>query len=128
MKSKKVFKAIFPVLFFLLAIAVKAQAQNSSGLVTCGNPGQPDCTWGALEALIKTVFNYALEYIAIPVAVIMIAWGGITMVMSAGNESKFKKGKEIITAAAIGLVIVFAAWLIVTAVVGFLGIPNPPTQ
>ncbi len=127
MKSKKIFKAITPVLFFLITIIVKAQVANPEGLVTCGNPGQPDCTWGALEALIKTVFDYALKYVAIPVAVIIIAWGGITMATSAGNEGRFKQGRSMITAAVIGLVIVFAAWLIVTTITSFLGIPNNPT-
>jgi ABC-type nickel/cobalt efflux system permease component RcnA len=74
--------------------------------------------------MIQRIFTYGLTYLVIPVAVIMIAWGGISMAISAGNESKFKKGREIMTAAAIGLVIIFAAWLIISAVTNFLGIPN----
>ena len=117
-----------PIWIFSIGILVRAQVANPQGLVTCGNPGQPDCTWGALMALVQTVFTFALKYIAIPVAVIMILFGGITMATSAGNEGKFKKGREIITATFIGLVIVFAAWLIINTVVNFLGIAQYQNQ
>ncbi len=127
MKSKRIFKAIFPVLFFLLTATVKAQT-SGGGFVPCGNPDQKPCTWQNLMDMVQKIFTYALTYVAIPVAVIMIAWGGITMATSAGNEGKFKKGREVITAAAIGLVIIFAAWLIINTITKFLGIPSGATS
>lgn len=128
MGIKRFFRFITPLSFFLIGILVRAQVANPEGLVTCGNPGEPDCTWGALMDMIQRIFTYALTYIVIPVAVIMIAWGGVTMATSAGNESKFKKGREVITAAAIGLVIIFAAWLIINTITKFLGIPSGTTS
>jgi hypothetical protein len=104
-------------------LALFAFALNSyAALVPCGNPDQEPCTYAYLELLVKNIFDFALTYIAIPVAVVMIVWGGVQMAISAGDEGKFKRGKQIITAAAVGLVITFGAWLIVTTVLKFVGI------
>lgn len=117
-------KFLVPILLFFIS----ANAFAQEPLVQCGNAPDDPCTWDDLMALIQTVFDFGLKYVAIPIAVIMIAWGGITMAISAGNESKFKQGRDIITATAIGLVIIFAAWLIINTVVGLLGINAAPTS
>lgn len=116
---KRIFRTAF------LPLASFAIALNSyAALVTCGNTGGPACTYSDLELLVKKVFDFALAYIAIPIAVLMIVWGGVQMAISAGDESKFKRGRQIITAAAVGLLIVFGAWLIVNTVLKFVGIPT----
>jgi len=119
---KRIFRTAFLPLT-LFAIALNSHAAFA-GLVTCGNTGQPPCTYSALEQLVKDVFDFALKYIAIPIAVLMVVWGGIQMAISAGDEGKFKRGRQIITAAAVGLLIVFGAWLIVNTVLKFVGIPT----
>jgi hypothetical protein len=50
------------------------------------------------------------------VAVIMIIWGGVTWMTSAGNEERVKKAKHIITYAVIGLSVVLLSWILVTFV------------
>ena len=119
--AKKVFKIalVSVALFFVLVLPLVVSAQ---GLVKCGNPGQPACTYGAFVQLVKDVVSFALTYIAIPAATIIIVFGGIKMAISAGNESKFKEGRKYVTAAAVGLVITFGAWLIVNTVLSFLKI------
>ena len=42
------------------------------------------------------------------------------MVTAAGNDSKFKKGGQILKQAAVGLAIILLAWLIVSVVFWFV--------
>jgi hypothetical protein len=95
--------------FFGSAYAQSAFFKNESG--------------GALEATTKgslsesaiTIVNYALGFLGI-IAVILIIYGGILMVTSAGNEEAVGKAKKIITYAAIGIVIIILSYSIVTFV------------
>ncbi len=52
------------------------------------------------------------------VAVIMIIVAGYTFITAAGDADKIEKGKKMITAAVIGMVIVFIAALLVKYVLG----------
>ena len=75
----------------------------------------PDPEGGINEIIIRTT-QWILGFLGL-VAVILIIYGGFTWMTSAGNEEKVKKAKEIIKASVIGLVIVMAAWMIVTFVI-----------
>lgn len=55
-------------------------------------------------------------------ALLMFVYGGIMMLISAGNSDKVSKAKGIIIAAVIGLGIVFASYLIIEFVMGALGV------
>lgn len=91
-----------------------------SGIVKCGRPGQNMCT---LCDLIKG-FNEVIQYImkiAIGVALLAMAVGGVLYVVSAGESGTMEMAKSAITNAAIGFVIVFAAYLIVNTTVTYLG-------
>ncbi|MDO8509875.1 MAG: pilin, partial [bacterium] len=46
-------------------------------------------------------------------ALVMFIYGGFTLILSQGSSEKVKKGTEIITAAVIGLVIMFGAYMLV---------------
>ncbi len=62
---------------------------------------------------IGVVLNFVIGFSAI-VAVIMIIYGGYTYIMSGGDSEKISKGGKMITAAVVGMVIVFLAKLIIT--------------
>lgn len=55
-------------------------------------------------------------------ALLIFVYGGIMMVISAGNTEKVSKAKGIIMAAVIGLGIVFISYLIIKFVMGALGV------
>ncbi len=61
------------------------------------------------------VIKWVLGFLGL-VAVIMIIWGGVTWMTSAGNEEKVRKAKDILRAAIIGLVVVLLSWAMVTFV------------
>jgi len=64
-------------------------------------------------ALVTDLLNYAIGF-SVVVAVIMIIYGGYTFIMSGGDSENISKGGKIITAAVVGMVIVFLARLIIT--------------
>ena len=46
-------------------------------------------------------------------AFVMFVIGGFTMIFSMGNAERVKKGRDILVAAVVGMIIVFSAYLIV---------------
>lgn len=75
---------------------------------------------GSIRQLVLTMLRFFLGFLGI-VAVIMIIYGGILYVTSAGNEDNAGKGKKIITYAIIGIVIIFISFALVNTVLGGLG-------
>jgi len=56
--------------------------------------------------LINNIAKWIIE-IAIPIAVVVIIYGGFIFLTAAGNPKKVDKGKKILTYAVIGLAIIF---------------------
>jgi len=106
----------FHIVVLISALSILAPRFSYGALVPCGNDGNL-CTFDKLSDLARNVVHFALFDIAIPLAVLMIVIGGITILLSGGNESKVKKGKDMITGTLVGLLIAFGAWLIVNTIV-----------
>ncbi len=66
--------------------------------------------------LIKKIINLAMALAGL-IALAFIIYGGYMYIMSAGSPDESKKAMQAITQAAIGLVLVLAAWLIISAVI-----------
>lgn len=69
-----------------------------------------------LQDTVVNVINFVLGLLGI-IAVIMVLWGGFMWLTAGGNEDNVKKAKDIISAAAIGIIIVLLAWAIVNFVI-----------
>lgn len=54
-------------------------------------------------------------------ALAVFIFGGFTWVVAAGNDEKIKKGKDMIMWAALGLVVIFLSYALVTFVLGAIG-------
>ncbi len=54
------------------------------------------------------------------ISLVMFVYGGLTFLLSAGNSNNIKKGMEILKAAVIGLILVFASVLIIKIFFGGL--------
>jgi len=107
------FTFLFSVSFALLPLVTIA------ALVPCGTSTTPPCTWCHLGQLIKNIIDF-LMYIVIPLAAVMIVVGGI-MIMTAGSSTeRVAKGKEIVTAAVVGLLIALLSWLIIDMIIKLL--------
>lgn len=78
-----------------------------------------------LQQTIINVVQWALGLLAL-VGVVMIIYGGIVWMTSAGNEQRIEKAKRIIRDAIIGTVIVLLAWAIVIFFIrGITGATGP---
>jgi hypothetical protein len=58
--------------------------------------------------------------LAIPVATAMIAWGAFVFMTAGGSDERVKKGRQIMTSAVIGLVVVLGAWIIINTMLHLL--------
>lgn len=64
-----------------------------------------------LEITVIEIIKWILGLVSL-IALIMVLYGGISWLTSAGNEEKISKAKKVLTAAIIGLVVIMLSWAI----------------
>ena len=77
------------------------------------------CGWADVNSLISTIVNYML-YIVVPLATLMVIYGGVMLLISGGDPKKISQGKSIITAAIVGIVIVYGSVVLYNIVKGLI--------
>jgi len=92
---------------------------GTNGLVPCGNV--QCCRIGHFFIMLNNIYNFAIKWVATPLAVLMLTIGGIMILISAGNPNLASMGKKIIWWAIIGLVLVFCSWLIINFILTAMG-------
>lgn len=70
-----------------------------------------DVNSGSLAETIARVIQIILGFLGI-LFLVLIIYAGLLWMLSAGNEDRIEKAKSIMSAAVIGIVIVFAAYMI----------------
>lgn len=88
-------------------------------------PGVGICPPEGLPATPEAFFNLivnGLTGIAGTIALIYLIIGGIRYMMSGGDKVGVEAAREQITAAIVGLIIVFGAWFLITVIGTVLGI------
>lgn len=85
------------------------------------NPVIPEFELGTL------IGNFIAAGIIIAALLVFLylVWGGIEWITSGGDKAGLEQARNRITNALIGLVLVAAAWAIITLITTFLGIPFP---
>jgi len=107
--SRKLVASAISVGALLLPFAASAlSVENVGGTLTLGSAD--------LKATVVNIITFVLGLLGL-IAVIMILYGGFTWLTAGGNEDKIDSAKKIISAAAIGLVVVLISWAIVTFVI-----------
>jgi len=118
---KKIIKQAVVAIALLLIVApvfvANAQTPVDFGLNEAGNIGLPNTAQDPKEAAVNIV-RYLMTFLGI-IAVIVILYGGFLWLTAGGNEDRVGSAKKTIIAGVIGLVIIIAAYAIVTIVVGF---------
>lgn len=101
----------------------------TGGLVPCGRNcddtstlirEDAPCTLCATFVLSKRVIDFTFAYIVIPLAVLMLVIGGVLFLFAAEDTQRINQARALLTAAVIGLVVVFATWLVVNLAIFFL--------
>ena len=108
---KKILLRLFvPVLMFAPVVA-------SAASVTLVNPlGETD-----VRVILGRVISAALSIVG-TLALLMFVYGGVLWMTSRGDTKQVTKGKDTITWAVLGLVIIFASYTLVNALI--LGITS----
>ncbi|MBI4975816.1 hypothetical protein HZC20_04010 [Candidatus Peregrinibacteria bacterium] len=70
---------------------------------------------GSIRKLVLRIVNYFLGFLGI-LAVIMVIYGGVTYVTSAGNDEGVGNAKKIILYSLVGIIIILLAFAIVNTV------------
>jgi len=112
MKFKKLLK-IFP-LILIPGIAFGAiidcpYFKGEKNLLNYPNETQGKELAEGIKGLIGNIIHFIKECLIKPALVGVIIWGGINIMISAGDPEKVATGKKIILAGIIGLIIIFAA-------------------
>jgi len=84
----------------------------AQGLVPCSDKGDP-CTLCHLYKLAQNIIGFMMWYIAPALAIFIVAWGGFNILIAGGDPGRKQAGRKAITAAIVGLLIVFGAWIII---------------
>jgi hypothetical protein len=96
--------------------------------VTSPNSADPRHGCGLLDAFefIDYAFNLLMRDVVIPIAVLMIIWGGYYILTAGGSAERVKKGRKILLAAIVGVTIALAAPLLVDLVYQIIRGGNKP--
>ena len=115
-QSSKIFIFLLSAFYFLISTFVVQAA-----IVPCG-PGtdKSTCEFCDLATLVAKVVNFALYAIALPLVVVLIVWGGLTIMTAGGSPERVKKGRSIVQSAIIGVLIALGAFLIVRTTLSVL--------
>lgn len=101
---------------------------EQKGLVPCGGTGQAACRICDIFKLAKNITDF-IVYAGFFITAAAIGIGGFMILAGAYSEDKVKQGKETLTAAIVGLIIILFAWFIVdTAIkvlVGDISLTSP---
>lgn len=115
LNSKKI--SIFFIGIFILIFITSIAFAEDTGIVPCTGV---NCNFDHFFALIDNFAKVAVPIIN-ALAFGLIVWGGIHMITAGDDASKFDKGKKIILAVAVGIIIIYGAKFLVTSFVKGLG-------
>lgn len=107
-----IFFIIFSVFIFYSALVASADTNCPTGQVCLDNPLGTDAAAKSPQALLGKIINSALGIIG-SLSLVMVIYGGVTWMTSAGNQEQVTKGKNILIWAIIGVVIIFMAYALV---------------
>lgn len=108
----KSFRRFFGFTFVIFSIPLFSLA---AGLVPCGGPAENPCTACDLLVLAENILHFMVKA-AFAIIVISAIIAGFQMIFSGGNEKNFQTALKALNNAILGLIIIFAAYLIINTV------------
>ncbi len=114
--------AITGLVTVFLFSAAPVSAICEGPIVPCG--GDNPCQFCHIFVLITNIVNYVLTCLVPIIAGLMIIIGGLYLLAAGASPETLGKAKSVITAAVIGLVIIFLAWVFLNTLLDFMGIAD----
>ena len=113
-------KKIFFIIFLTLLLTSQVSA---AGLVPCGGNAEPPCKLCHILVMATRIIDTILLKIIPPLAILFIVIGGTYFVLGAGYDPNLiNKAKALFSSVAIGLLIIYGAWLLVNLFFGVIGV------
>ena len=106
-KVKSKILSLFAVLFALSANITSAKWTS---------PSQPTGVPSDFDNAILNATNWILGFVGM-IAVLMIIWGGVNYLTSAGDEDKARTGKKTLSYAIMGLIVAGIAYALVKVII-----------
>lgn len=110
--------ATLPVLL-LPAAALAQLSEAQTDLTTVGTSIGVDATTNTLPELIGNIIAVLLSVLGI-IFVVLVVYAGFLYLTAAGDDTKVKKAKTLLTQSIIGLIIIVAAYAIAAFVIDAL--------
>jgi len=126
MFKKNILMVIFLGLFvFNISLAYsQGLVPEASGNSNCPGGDATYCGNYEVNDFVSLAINVSKWILGMvgSLALIMFIYGGVMFLISGGGSEKISQAKKIIIAAVIGLIIVFASYLIIQFVLGSMGL------
>lgn len=114
---------IVAIFFIISANSILALDQSedkgrttSDTTVKLTNPLTGDASSKSIPEFLGQIINYAMGIIG-SLALAMFIYGGVTWMLSAGNQEQVSKGKNIIIWATLGIAVIFISYALVKFVI-----------
>lgn len=114
------------LILLVLVAPLSAQAINIWTGARCGGApigpdGGPEGPCSLCDAMIvgRNVITYLFEF-AFLIGTLMTAWGGMKMMLAAGDPGKLSEARQTMLSAVIGIAVAVSAWTIVNTLLSFL--------
>ncbi len=114
-----ILQSIIALSFFVGAFVYAPETVIAQSLVPCSGSSCGTCE---MVQLADNVVDFII-LISVSIAALVFMWAGYLMLSAGGNAGQIKRGRDVLTDAIIGLVIVLACWLIVDLMLQSL-LPN----
>jgi len=75
-----------------------------------------DCSFCHLFVMIDGIVDFVLLKLVPPIATLILIFAGISFYFALGNPEKFRHARSVLLSVVIGLVIIYASWIIINAV------------
>jgi hypothetical protein len=110
MKKDKIFKILFVLIFIPeIVLAAICEYRGFGGNKTLLEGVATSDLAVGFPQLIENIVDFILTCLVFYALIGVIIWGGVYIFISTGDPGKVEKGKRIILAGIIGLIIIFAA-------------------
>lgn len=117
-------KIIFLFSIIFCGILLFPLASLAAGLVPCGGDGELPCQLCHFFVIFDRIVDFIMFTLVPVVAVLMLVIGGVMFFLATGNPGALSQAKSVITATILGLIIVYAAWIIVNTFLVIVGVAD----
>lgn len=110
------------LLIFLIGAFFSPLISSAAGLVPCGGDNEPSCQFCHLFVMFDGIIRFILFNVIPPIGAFLFVWAGVLLLFAADNPQNVAKAKNLFSSVAVGLIIIFSAWLLVGLFLSTIGL------